>query len=121
MAAILTTTKRVSDFLKKEFWVEERFCRKSATVTIPSGGLDVGQVLTLSGGKWIVPTSGFAAGDDVAILVDETVVELAAGDHTLGILVKGPAIVYAPALDYGAATESLVNTELEALNIRVQS
>lgn len=121
MAAILTTTKRVSDFLKKEFWVEERFCRKNATVTIPSGGLDVGQVLTLSGGKWIVPTAGFVAGDDVAILVDETVVELAAGDHSLGVIVKGPAIVYSPALNYGAATKALVDAELEALNIKVQS
>lgn len=119
--SIAKTARKVSDFLKKEFWVEERWCRVSGTVTVPAGGIEPGQVLTETGGKWVVPTSGFVAGGKVAIVVDETSVEKPAGDTKLGLLVKGPAIVTKKGLNYGEATAALVDAELVKAGIRVDA
>lgn len=111
---------KVSDVVKKELWLEERFCRTAATVTV-AAGMQVGQVLAYAGGKWAAPTSDFAADGVVGILVDETVVEKAAGDNKLAVLVKGPAVVYKKALNYGGADAALVDAEFVKLGIRVDA
>jgi hypothetical protein len=117
MTKVATTNAFVTDVVKKELWMEEKWCREAGTVTVVDG-MDVGQVLEKSGDTWAAIAADPIG--QVGILVDETVVEKDAGDHTLAVLVSGPAIVFAGALTLGGtATEAAVITALETAGIRV--
>ena len=128
MTAIASRSNRLNNVLAHEYAPEFGFCRKSATVTVASG-FDVGQVLRLSSGKWV----GVAAADvatlpaDVAVLIetDKDVPSLAAGDHTLTILFRGPAGVKDTGLRYtntlSSGQKATVAAALEAKGIAVRT
>lgn len=128
MTLLASRGARLNEVLAHEYAAEFGYCRKSATVTIASG-YDVGQVLRLSSGKWV----GVAAADvatlpaDVAVLVETEidVTALAAGDHTLTIMFRGPAGVKKSGLLYKdtltSAQQTTVATALEAKGIAVRT
>lgn len=104
MAAVLTRGKKIGNVLKQELWTESGWCRKTITVTVTST-MAVGAVLeetSVSGKGTLVVTA--TAANASAILIDESVYDLAAGDHSLVVLYQGPSIVALNALSYGTIT-----------------
>lgn len=99
---------KVGDVLKHEYMPCTGYCRALATVTVPSGGLSVGAVLesTSVAGKYTLVAAATVANAD-AVLVDERVYDdLAAGDHSLAILVRGPSQVADDSLTFAADVDT---------------
>lgn len=115
MAAVLTRGKKIGNVLKQELWTESGWCRKTITVTVTST-MAVGAVLeeTSVGGKGTLVVTATAANAS-AILIDETVYDKAAGDHSLVVLYQGPSIVAKNALSYGTITAGAEVTAEAAL------
>lgn len=129
MSAIATRSTKLSQVVAFEDMVDKGYCRETATVTIQAG-MDIGAALVKVGTKyeWItqLDTADLSAG--VAVLVDHYagVNKLAAGDHELAVLVRGPAGVTSASLTYADAVDATgkaaVVAQLEAQGIvdRVQ-
>jgi len=117
MSAILTRPQRVGAVLKNELWREIGYCRKTVDVAVVSG-MKVGAVLyDAAGTLTLVDVANTAAAE--AILIDDSVYDLAAGTHALTVLFRGPAAVSAAALSYAADVDTAlekaaVNAALEA-------
>lgn len=109
MTAIASRSTKLSQVLAFEDNADKGYCRETVTVTV-AAGMDVGAALVKVGTKyeWVsqtklalaTPTQVIANG--VAVLVDHYagVNKLAAGDHQLAVLVRGPAGVTAESLTY---------------------
>lgn len=101
MPAIFTRGNKVSNFLKKEFWPEEFYCRKSVTVTKAglSNTVSPGEVVHLDTGKYVACPAALLPGtDELAIIVDsEWDEKLAAATgadvENVAVLVKGPCVL----------------------------
>lgn len=115
-----TRQPKLGDVVKKELWPEVNYCRDTGTVSVTSDVV-VGTCLELSGSTYIEVVSGTES-DTAAILIDKDVYNYSSGDTpTLGLLVKGPAVVAENALSMAdSATEADVITALEALDILVE-
>lgn len=115
MAAVVTQGKKIGNVLKQELWTESGWCRKTITVTVVTD-MAVGCVLeeTSVGGKGTQVVTA-TAGDASSILIDESVYDLANGDHSLVVLYQGPSIVAINALSYGTITAGAEVTAEAAL------
>jgi hypothetical protein len=131
MTKIATRGKKLSGVLAHEYAPEFGYCRKTVTVTVEAG-MDIGSVLRLSAGKWVWVAAADVATlpADVAILIEagagKDVPTLAAGDHSLTILFRGPAgIADGGMLFKGTALSSpqkvTVNAAFEAKGITVRT
>ena len=109
MTAIASRSTKLSQVLAFEELADKGYCRETATVTV-AAGMDIGAALVLSGGKYVwinqAATADLSAG--VAVLVDHYagVPALAAGDHELAVLVRGPAGVTPASLTYSGAVDA---------------
>ena len=105
MSKIGTRNLKLSGVLAHEYAPEFGYCRKTVTVTVEAG-MDVGAVLRLAAGKWVWVAAADVATlpADVAVLVEsggaKDIPSLAAGDHQLAILFRGPAGVADLGLKY---------------------
>lgn len=128
MTLLASRSNRLNAVLAHEYAPEFGYCRKTATVTVASG-MDVGAVLKLASGKWDWVSASEVATlpTDVAILVEteKDVTSLAAGDHTLTIMFRGPAgvkdsgLLFADTLTSGQQTT--VKAALEAKGIAIRT
>lgn len=128
MTKLATRSNKQSGVLAHEYAPEFGYCRKTATVTVQAG-MDVGAVLQLVSGKWVWIAAADVAtlASDVAVLIDTAndVVNLAAGDHSLTVLFRGPAGVVDSGLKYkdalDASAKATVKAALEAKGITVRT
>lgn len=126
MAAIETRGNKVSNFLKKEMWPEEFYCRELITVT-RSGLQNVNSPGELvydadqTGAFAFVPDGVLTAGGTgrVAVIVDQNIEDIiaaaaAASEATITVaaLVKGPCVLRKGGLSYAA---SITFSEVEEL------
>lgn len=104
---IATRQTKVGDVLKHEYVPSSGYTRELATVTVTSG-MEVGAVLesTSVAGKYTLVAAATAGNAD-GVLIDERVYDdLAAGDHTLAVLVRGPAVVANDSLSFAADVDT---------------
>lgn len=128
MAAIQTRPNKVGNFVKKEFWTDEMWCRKAITVTYAGiTNLAPGEVVykaTAAAAKYVaVPTAVDVALGKVAVIIDNDFANLVAEDLALGsptgdvslvALVRGPAVLRRGGLTMADATDATdVYTMLE--------
>lgn len=127
MSKIASRSNKLSAVLAHEYAPEFGYCRKTVTVTVEAG-MDIGAVLRLNAGKWVWVAAADVATlpADVAVLIEggagKDVPSLAAGDHSLTILYRGPAGVADAGLKYKGAALSgaqklTVQAALEAKGI----
>ena len=105
---ISTRPTKIGDVLKHEYMPCSGYCRVLATVAVPADGLSVGAVLenTTDTARWTLVDAA-NVGNAAAVLLDERVYDdLAAGDHELAILVRGPSIVADDSLTYAADVDT---------------
>lgn len=119
MAAVQTRKNKVGNFLKKEFWPEDFYCRKSATITYAGlakrePGEVVYKVNEAASAYSAMPSAIVLGTAQVAIIVDEYIDDLIAADLALGsptgsvtatVMYKGPAVVRKGGLSYADATD----------------
>jgi hypothetical protein len=119
MAAIQTSPNKVGNFVKKEFWTDEMWCREVVTITYAGiTALEPGEVVykaTAGAAKYVaVPTSVDVALGKVAIVIDpefsnlvaEDVAGAATGDVKVVALVRGPAVIRRGGLTMADATDA---------------
>ena len=101
-----TRPTKVGDVLKFEYEPSTGYTREEVTVTVTEG-MEVGAVLesTSVAGKYTLVAVATTADAD-GVLVDNSVNELAAGDATLAVLVRGPAGVADKSLTYAADVDT---------------
>ena len=116
MAVIATDTQRYSNVVKREFKVEDGYCKKVVTINGPAATLQIGAVLgqvTATGKYKLVETSA-ADGSQVAsvVLVGDAMghplpVTLQANTDTKVLVIyRGPVAVADKALSYGASVNT---------------
>ena len=109
MTAIASRSNKLSNIIAFEEEVEYGYCRETVTVTVEAG-MDIGAALKLSGGKyvWIDQAGSATLTGGVAVLVDHfaDVPNLTAGDHSLAVLVRGPAGITSAALGYDGVVDA---------------
>jgi hypothetical protein len=107
MPAIQTRENKVGNWLKKELWVDEMYCRKQVLLTYANlAKNETGEVIFNTGNvaaKWItMPAAVDPAADGIAIVFDPEITEKVAADLALGsptgdvsvsVLYRGPAVV----------------------------
>ena len=106
MAAVQTRKNKVGNFLKKEFWPEDFYCRKSATITYAGlakrePGEVVYKVNDAASAYSAVPSAIVLGTANIAIIVDENIDDLiaadvagaATGSVTATVMYRGPAVV----------------------------
>lgn len=128
MTQLATRSNKLSAVLAFEELPEHGYCRDTATVTVEAG-MDIGAALQLVAGKyvWIEAADVATLGANVAVLIDNAndVVNLAAGDHSLTVLVRGPAGVTDDGLTFkdalSAPQELVVQAALEAKGIVIRT
>lgn len=119
MAAVQTRKNKVGNFLKGEFWPEEFYCRKSATITY--AGLEkyeAGEVVykanDAASAYLAVPAAITLGTANIAIIVDENFDQLVADDLALNspvgsvtatVMFRGPAVVRKGGLSYADGTD----------------
>lgn len=117
MAAVQTRKNKVGNFLKKEFWPEEHYCREVVTVTY--AGLNKvapGEIVWLgtTGSAYAAVPASISTAHSVGIIVDEYFDDKVAADLELGspvgsvsttILKRGPAVVRKGGLSVANATD----------------
>lgn len=128
MTKVLERKTKVGDVLKHEYVPSTGFCRESAPVDVDSSvdtaTLEVGSVITFTGGKWIAYLDANVA-DPIGVLIDETVYDLTtteiATDVALAVLKRGIAQVRQGGLklDTTGVTAATAYAALEAANIEV--
>lgn len=129
MTAIASRSNKLSQIIAFEEGVHYGYCRETVTVTVQAG-MDIGAALVLDTGKyvWIDQAAAADLSAGVAVLVDHfaDVPNLTAGDHSLAVLVRGPAGVTSASLLYDgvvdATGKAAMVAQLEAQGIvdRVQ-
>lgn len=103
---IATRPTKVGDVIKHEY-LDKGYTRIDATVTVVDG-MSVGAVLesTSVAGKYTLVAAATVANAD-GVLVDEKVYDdLAAGDHVLAVLVRGPSVVADKSLTFAADVDT---------------
>lgn len=115
---------KVGDVLKNEYDPASGYCRELVTVRVPAGGLSVGAVLeaTSVSNVYVLIVAAQTA-NAAGVLVDDNVYNLSAGDHSLAVLTRGPAIVADDSLTYGSDIDTgpertAVQTALATRGIR---
>lgn len=128
MTLIAKENPRLTNWLKREQWAEQGFCRLAVTAneaseTVYKSGTVLGKVT--ADGKYKVSVQDAVDGSEVAdaIVIEEVTVP-AATDTTVLVLVKGPAIVADGGLILDAsydldAEKQAAYDALEAKNINV--
>jgi len=119
MAAIQTSPNKVGNFVKKEFWTDEMWCREVVTITYAGiTAQEPGEIVykaTAGAAKYVaVPASVDVALGKVAIVIDpefsnlvaEDVAGAATGDVTVVALVRGPAVIRRGGLTMADATDA---------------
>lgn len=114
MAADDTRTQKFGNVVKHEYEPGLGYCRKLATVTLQSG-MDIGAVLYVSSGKYVWCAAANVA-SAAAILIDGDAIDTGAGDATMAILYRGPAIIAKEQLDFAdSVTSGNIATAVAAL------
>lgn len=120
MPAIQTRGNKVGNFLKKEMWPEEFYCREYVTLTYASlAKNEPGEVVYKANDaatKYLaMPAAVDPATANIAIVVDPDIDDKVAADLALGsptgdvkvaVLVKGPAVVRKGGLSMADATDA---------------
>lgn len=122
MAAIQTYPNKIGNFVKKEFWTDEMWCREEITVTysgINAANQENGQIVykaTAGATKYVaVPSIVDVANGKVAIIIDNEFANAVAADAALGsptgdvkvtALVRGPAVIRKGGLSMADATDA---------------
>jgi hypothetical protein len=133
MAAIQTRLNKVGNFLKKELWPAEGYCRTNGTVdfdTTALGNEEVGEIVyrAVAGtGNWGAVPATLAGGSEVGVIVDDQIEEFIATARTAGattvekiaIFSNGPAQIRTGGLsDAGAGGFDEAIVALEAVGIQ---
>jgi len=132
MPAIQTRLNKVGNFLKKELWPAEGYCRTNSPVDITASNpntngvneLEVGSVLEWKTNHYGELTdTAFTLTSDLVILVDDQVEEIGttigdATDTPLALMDKGPAQIRTGGLTFGVA--SAANIDLAILNLEAK-
>lgn len=97
MTLIASENPRLTNWLKREFWAEQGFCRLAVTAneaseTTYKSGTVLGKVTADGKYKVSVETAVDGSETAAAVVIEEVTVP-AATDTTVLVLVKGPAIV----------------------------
>ena len=134
MPIVSTKDKTAGNWLKREFWVEEGFCRKVVTINGPATTLLTGTVLckVTADGKYKVAIQTAVDGSEVADAIfigavnsmEATADIPATTDTEILVLIKGAAIVGTSGLVLDAtydldAEKAAVYAALEAKDINV--
>lgn len=120
MGAIQTTPNKVGNFVKKEFWPDEMWCREYITVTYTGiTKQEPGEIVykaTAAATEYLaVPSIVDVANGKVAIVIDPDFADLVAADLALGsptgdvkvvALVQGPAVIRRGGLSMADATDA---------------
>lgn len=119
MAAIQTRGNKIGNFVKKEFWTDEMWCREKITVTYADIDRENGQIVykaTAGATKFVaVPSSVDVALGKVAIIIDNEIENAINADLALGsptgdvevtALVRGPAVIRKGGLSMADATDA---------------
>lgn len=114
MTQVATRKTKVGDVVKHEYAPTTGYCRKKAVVTVVDD-MPVGAVLEVVAGKYVWVAKATVA-NSVAVLVDDRVYDLAAGDHELVVLVRGPSQVGRKVLAFAdAVVQADINVVSDAL------
>lgn len=134
MPIVSTKTKTLGNWLKREFWIEEGFCRKVVTINGPAATLVTGTVLgkVTADGKYkvAIETAVDGSEDADAIFIGAVVSMEATAtiplntDTEILVLIKGAAIVGTGGLILDATYDNdtkvqVVYAALEAKDINV--
>lgn len=127
MALIASENPRLTNWLKREMWAEQGYCRlavvaNEAAATTYKTGTVLGKVT--ASGKYVQYDNAATTGEEVAagVVIEEA--ELEAGvDKTVLVLVKGPAIAADGGLVFKDGTvqgdKDAAYADLEAAGINV--
>lgn len=126
MALIASDTPRLTNWLKREMWAEQGFCRlavvaNEAAATTYTSGTVLGKVTAT--GKYVQYDDTAVDGSETAaaVVIEEVALE-AATDKTVLVLVKGPAIVADGGLVFiTGADKAAAYASLEAKDINVDT
>ena len=121
----------LGNYLIREEMPEVGYCRKLATVTVPAGGLKVGSMLKLAAGKYTIISAAdvasltVAQAGDIAMLTDaDAPNNTTAGDYTMTVLFRGPAVISDQVI-YGdtltGAQKTTVQTKAEVIGITTRA
>lgn len=129
MALIASENPRLTNWLKRELWAEQGFCRlavvaNEAAATTYKSGTVLGKVTATD--KYVQYDNAAADGSETAAAVVIEEAELEAGtDKTVLVLVKGPAIVADGGLVFADGTiqadKDAAYADLEAKDINVDT
>ena len=118
MASIETRPTKVSNLVKKEFWLETGYCRSAETLLLTANA-EIGMVYETDGdGTYSEVTAAKVAtlDADIVVLVDDAVYGAGTGDVALNALKRGPAVVVREQLKFGDALSSgQIDTVVAAL------
>jgi hypothetical protein len=136
MPKIMTRQNRVGNFLKKEFWAEERWCRQQGTFTFGSvsdADLEAGLVITRAAsatGAYAAVGNSVAATEQFAVILDNDLLDkvnaakaASASTVAVDVLYRGQAVVRSGGLIFTGNSASKTNAilALEGKDIRVES
>lgn len=93
MTAISTRPTKIGDLLKGEFWPEAGYERQTRTLTLAGDGSEqIGAVFKADGTIVVAADVAGLGGNDVAILIDDTVYDDPTSvEEDLAVLSGGPA------------------------------
>lgn len=118
MAAVQTRENKVGNFLKKELWPEEYYCREDGVVTYSGlGKQEAGEIVykaSSAATKWVAAPAaidpataliGIVVDDEIGDKIAADVAGGATGDVNVAVLIKGPAVVRKGGLSIADATD----------------
>lgn len=128
MPLVATSTQRLGNLVKEEFWPTHGWCRQVVTVNIATGrdvklGTVLGKVTADGKFKDVDPAAVDGSQDGAAVVLFDTTVA-SATDTEVTVAVRGPMILSRDALIYevahDATQKAAVEADLAALDILVR-
>lgn len=118
----ITEGRTINDVVLFELAPEHGFCRSTGTIAqngAATAGLEIGQVLEVSGGKYVVCTTG---GNATRILLQRIpLADLLAGDiANVPMLVSGPALLKSSGVIIATAQLAAATAALLAIAGRIE-
>jgi hypothetical protein len=125
MASIETRPTKIGNLVKKEFWIDNGYCRSPETLLL-TGNAEIGMVYETDGdGTYSEVTAAKVAtlDADIVVLIDDAVYGAGTGDTLLNTLKRGPVTIVREQLKFGDVLSGgqvdTVVAALEALGFQV--
>lgn len=125
MALLQTRPDKLGNVVKGELWLDKGYTREDATILV-TASTEIGTVFHTDGDGTYSTVAAAAVAtltSDVVVCIDADVYDTAAGDATLAVLKRGPAVIVREKLKFAdALTEGQIDDVvaiLEANGIQV--